>query len=71
MLEKLKRGSWQTTVAGWAAFLAALGNAVNAQFDADPTTKPMWGLVVTALLIAVGLNQARDNNKRSESVGAK
>ncbi len=63
--------SWKTTLAGLGVLLSALGAALQAQFDGDPATVPDWAVVVTALFAAVGLLAARDNDKRSERVGAK
>jgi hypothetical protein len=60
--------SWKTTVAGIAAAVAAIGTAVNAQFDNDPSTNAEWGLVIAAVSAAIGLFTARDNDKSSEDV---
>jgi len=62
--------SWQTTLAGIAAFLAVFFNQITAQFDSDPATIADWNLVVGAAAVAIGLILARDNNKSSEKVGA-
>lgn len=66
----MKNASWKTTVAGIAAIVTALGSAVAALFDADPTTLPDWGAVAAAVLAGVGLIAARDNNVTSEKAGA-
>src|SRR5688500_20255917 len=63
--------SWQTTLAGIAAIVAAIANAIVAQFDSDPMTVPDWPLVVAAIAAGIGLIRARDNDKSSEDVGAK
>ena len=63
--------SWKTTVLGWIAAVAILLGAINAQFDSDPETKADWTVVMAALAGAAGLTAARDNDKTSESTGAK
>jgi len=62
--------SWKTTAAGIAAAIAAIATAASAYLDGDPATEPEWGIVVAALSAAIGLFMARDNDKRSEDVGA-
>jgi hypothetical protein len=63
--------SWKTTTAGIAAAVAAIANAISAQFDGDPATNPEWGLVIAAVSAAVGLFKARDNDVSSEDVKKK
>lgn len=62
--------SWKTTIAGIAAAVGAAGTALSAYLDGDPATQPEWGIVVAAFAAAIGLFVARDNDKRSEDVGA-
>lgn len=62
--------SVRTNVAGLAAIVTAWATQIEAAFDTDPTTLPNWGLAVTVSIAAIGLLLARDNNKRSEQVGA-
>lgn len=62
--------SWKTTAAGIAAAIAAAASAVSKLLDADPMTNPDWAVVGAALMAAFGLFVARDNDKRSEDVGA-
>ncbi|HUT92820.1 MAG TPA: hypothetical protein VMY37_25225 [Thermoguttaceae bacterium] len=62
--------SWKTTFCGIGAFLIALITALTAMWDGDAGTEPQWAIVVTALIAAVGLFMARDNDKSSEDVGA-
>jgi len=64
-------GSWKTTLAGIGAILVAVGSAVVAQFDADPSTMPEWGAVVAAVIAGIGLITARDKNVTSEQQGIK
>lgn len=63
--------SWKTTLAGIGAALVAIGAALEAQFDGDPATAADWGIVITAIIAAVGLWLARDNDVSSERAGAK
>ena len=63
--------SWQTTLAGVGAIMVALGGAIVAQFDMDPTTAPNWEVAIAAVVAGFGLLRARDNDKSSEDVGAK
>lgn len=63
--------SWHTSLAGIGAILTALGNAMTAQFDADLTTEPQWGIVVALSIAALGLVFARDNKVNDEQSGAK
>lgn len=67
----MKRKSWKTTIVGVIAFIQALGTAIVYHIDEDPSTVSDWTLVVTTLILMVGLLTARDNDKKSESVGAK
>lgn len=64
--------SWKTTVCG---ILAALAGGITLVaipiLDNDPATVANWGAFGAALAAAVGLLFARDNDKSSESVGAK
>lgn len=62
--------SWRTTAAGCGAILVAVGSAISAHFDADPTTVADWGAVVAAVIAGVGLVMARDNKVSSEQAGA-
>jgi len=63
--------SWKTTTAGIGTILGAIGYALAAQFDTDPSTLPNWGGVIAAITSGVGLILARDNDKSSEQVGAR
>jgi hypothetical protein len=67
----MKQKSWKTTIFGTGGLLTLLAVALSAQFDADPTTVPDWGLVVAGVLGAVGMFFARDDNVSSEDAGAK
>ena len=50
--------------------LALLFADVSAVLDSDPATLPNWGVTVPALIMAVGLLFARDNDVTSEESGA-
>jgi uncharacterized membrane protein YhiD involved in acid resistance len=65
------KASWRTTTAGLGAILVAVGSAIAAHFDSDPTTVSDWGAVVAAIIAGVGLMLARDDKVSSESAGAK
>ena len=67
----MKKSSWKTTVAGVAAILTAVGSALTAFLDNDPTTVMDVGATVAAIMAGVGLILARDNDKSSENVGAR
>jgi len=64
-------GSWRTSTAGLGAIHIALGSALSAQFDSDPTTLPDWGATIAAIIAGVGLFAARDKNVTSEQQGVK
>ena len=51
----------KTTIAGVGAILVAVGAALVAMFDADPTTVPQWDVVIAAVLAGIGLIFAKDS----------
>ena len=55
--------SWQTTVAGIAAILTALGTAAQPLLDGDPLTNPDWGVMMAAIMAGVGLIFARTDSQ--------
>lgn len=66
--------SWKTTIAGWAAVLAAVANAAVALLDGNPETTFDVQTIIASLAavgIGFGLIKARDNDVSSEDVGAK
>ena len=63
--------SWKTTVMGVCAILSAVVGAVKLLVDGDPATNPDWTAVIAAVAAGIGLIAARDNDKTSESAGAK
>ena len=62
--------SWKTTGAGFSAILIAVGSALKALTDNDPTTTVDVGALAAALLAGIGLIFARDNDKSSKQVKA-
>jgi hypothetical protein len=62
--------SWKTTGAGLSAILIAVGSAIKALTDNDPTTTIDVGALAAALMAGVGLIFARDNDKTSKQVKA-
>ena len=72
MTEALKaaKNSPKTTMGGILAFAVVLAPALQAQFDADPLTVAAWGPVVSALMVAIALFTARDNDVSSEEAKA-
>jgi hypothetical protein len=70
IVNKVAHGSWQTTLAGVVAALCLSGPEIGKTFDADPLTVTNWVAVLGALAVGALGGAARDNNKRSEDVGA-
>jgi len=62
--------SWKTTGAGLSAILIAVGSAIKALTDNDPTTTIDVGALAAALMAGIGLIFARDNDKTSKQVKA-
>jgi hypothetical protein len=58
--------SWQTTVAGIAAILTAIGAALGPLLDGDPLTNPEWGVTVAAVMAGVGLIFARTDAQHTK-----
>jgi hypothetical protein len=70
-MDFFKHNSWKTSGAGIAAILVAVGSAITAVTDNDPTTSIDVGALIAALMAGIGLIFARDNNKSSEDIGSK
>lgn len=67
-------GSWQTTVAGWAAAVAIMASQIAAIFDGDPSTVFDLQAILTALGgLGIGVlgQLARADKVSSENAGAK
>jgi hypothetical protein len=52
--------NWQTTLFGVGGILAAVGTALQAQFDGDPATSPNWPVVASLILLGIGNIFAKD-----------
>ena len=63
--------SWKTTGLGIVTILMAIAGAAKMLLDGDAATTPDWNAVIAAVIAGFGLIIARDNNRTSESVGAK
>ncbi len=63
--------SKETTLAGMMAAIALIFQQVANLLDDDPTTTMEISIVIAAIGIVIGFWRARDNNKSSETVGAK
>ena len=50
----------KTTIAGIGAILVAVGGALRALFDNDPTTNPDMTVAVAAIVSGIGLIFAKD-----------
>lgn len=57
------KNNWKTTSAGIAAILVAIGSALKAVSDNDPTTAPDIGACVAAIMAGIGLILAKDAPK--------
>lgn len=53
-----------TTVCGIAAVVVAIGSALTAFFDGDPTTAMDIGATIAAITAGVGLILAKDASKK-------
>jgi len=56
----------KTTFAGILGLVATAAIALQNQYDGDPSTVPDWGLVVLAVMAAMGFVAARDADKSSQ-----
>jgi hypothetical protein len=54
----------KTTLAGIGAVLVAIGGALNALFDGDPTTNLDITTTIAAVTAGIGLIMARDADKK-------
>jgi hypothetical protein len=52
--------NYKTTIAGIGAILVAIGAALKAQFDGDPTTNIDIGTTIAAITVGIGLIAAKD-----------
>lgn len=63
--------SKETTLAGLFTGIALIAGEVAKLFDNDPNTNMEISIIVAAVGMVVAFWRARDNNKSSETVGAK
>ena len=56
----------KTTVAGIGAILVAVGGALKALFDGDPSSNVDLAATIAAVTAGVGLIAAKDAEKKSE-----
>ena len=56
----------KTTFAGLGAILVAVGGALSALFDNDPSTNVDLTVTVAAVTAGIGLIMAKDADKKSE-----
>jgi hypothetical protein len=54
-----------TTIAGIGAILVAVGSALSAYFDADPTTTVDFATTIAAVIAGVGLIMAKDSKENA------
>jgi hypothetical protein len=55
--------NWKTTAAGIGAIMVAVGGALKALFDGDPTTNLDIAATIAAVTAGVGLIAAKDAEK--------
>lgn len=56
--------NWKTTAAGIGAIMVAVGGALKALFDGDPTTNIDFTATVAAVTVGFGLIAAKDADKK-------
>lgn len=65
------QANWRTTIAGIGLILAAVGTAIVAVTDDDPSTVIQAEVLVTQIMCGLALIFARDAAVSSEKSGAK
>lgn len=55
--------NWKTTLAGAGAIMVAVGGALKALFDGDPTTNIDLTATIAAVTVGFGLIAAKDADK--------
>lgn len=58
--------NWKTTLAGAGAIMVAVGGALKALFDGDPTTNIDLTATVAAVTVGFGLIAAKDADKKPQ-----
>ena len=70
-MPKILGASKETTLAGLFTGLALIAGELAKLFDNDPATTMEITTIVAAVGMVIAFWRARDNNKSSETVGAK
>ena len=55
--------NWKTTLAGVGAIMVAVGGAIKALFDGDPSTNIDLTATIAAVTVGFGLIAAKDADK--------
>ena len=63
--------NWKTTSAAVGMIIVAIGPALRAILDGDPSTLPNYKVLVPELIAAVALLFARDADKSSQDSGVR
>lgn len=58
--------NWKTTLAGVGAIMVAVGGALKALFDGDPSTNIDITATVAAVTVGFGLIAAKDADKKPQ-----
>jgi hypothetical protein len=58
--------NWKTTLAGIGAIMVAVGGALKALFDGDPSTNIDLTATVAAVTVGFGLIAAKDADKKPQ-----
>lgn len=58
--------NWKTTAAGIGAIMVAVGGALKALFDGDPSTNIDITATVAAVTVGFGLIAAKDADKKPQ-----
>ncbi|MGA0081882.1 MAG: hypothetical protein ACO3IT_08980 [Ilumatobacteraceae bacterium] len=58
--------NWKTTLAGVGAIMVAVGGALKALFDGDPSTNIDLTATVAAVTVGFGLIAAKDADKKPQ-----
>ena len=58
--------NWKTTLAGVGAIMVAVGGALKALFDGDPSTNLDLTTTIAAVTAGIGLIMAKDAEKKPE-----
>jgi len=56
--------NWKTTLAGVGAIMVAIGGALKALFDGDPSTNIDFAATIAAVTVGFGLIAAKDADKK-------